>query len=145
QLRLGRVFGIEIGLHYSWFLIALLIVLSLVAQFRSTQPQWGEPTIWISALVTGLLFFATLILHELSHAVTARARGLPVGAITLFALGGVSRIEREPERPITELLVGIVGPVTSAAVGVVCLGLAAALGWTPTAEAAQPVPAVLVW
>src|SRR5215475_2819341 len=80
QLRLGRVFGIEIGLHYSWFLIALLIVLSLVGQFRATQPQWGGPTIWISAVVTGLLFFSALILHELSHALTARARGLPVGA-----------------------------------------------------------------
>src|SRR5262245_26040289 len=145
QLRLGRVFGIEIGLHYSWFLIALLIVLSLVGQFRGTQPQWGEPTIWISALATGLLFFSALILHELSHALTARARGLPVGAITLFALGGVSRIEREPERPATELLVGIVGPVTSAVVGLVCLGLAAALGWAPGTDASRPAPAVLVW
>jgi Zn-dependent protease/predicted transcriptional regulator len=145
QLRIGRILGIEIGLHYSWFLIALLIVLSLVGQFRATQPQWGEPTIWISALVTGLLFFSTLILHELSHALTARARGLPVGAITLFALGGVSRIEREPERPSTELLVGIVGPVTSAVVGLVCLVLAAVLGWAPGAEPSRPVPAVLVW
>ena len=79
QIKLGRVVGIEIGLHYSWFLIALLISLSLTGQFRATHAQWGEASIGLAALVTGLLFFATLILHELAHAVTARARGLPVG------------------------------------------------------------------
>ena len=85
SVKLGRIFGIEIGLHYSWFLIALLIVLSLAGRFRATQPQWGEAVTWSTALITGALFFSALILHELSHALTARARGLPVGAITLFA------------------------------------------------------------
>jgi Zn-dependent protease/CBS domain-containing protein len=145
QVRLGRVFGIEIGLHYSWFVIALLIIMSLVGQFRATQPQWGDWVIWISAVVTGLLFFSALVVHELSHALTARARGLPVGAITLFALGGVSRIEREPERPATEFLIGIVGPLTSAVVGLVCLVLALGLGWEPGADPSRPVLAVLVW
>lgn len=145
QIKLGRVLGIEIGLHYSWFLIALLISLSLAAQFRATHAQWGEASIWLAALVTGLLFFAALILHELSHAVTARARGLPVGAITLFALGGVSRIEREPDRPATEFLIGIVGPLTSALLGVVCLGLAGVLGWSLGADPSTPPVAVLVW
>jgi len=145
QIKLGRVLGIEIGLHYSWFLIALLISLSLAAQFRAKHAQWGDASIWLAALVTALLFFAALILHELSHAVTARARGLPVGAITLFALGGVSRIEREPDRPTTEFLIGIVGPVTSALVGVVCLGLAGALGWSLADEPSTPPVAVLVW
>jgi Zn-dependent protease/predicted transcriptional regulator len=145
QIRLGRILGIEIGLHYSWFLIALLISLSLAAQLRAAHAQWGEASIWLAALVTGLLFFAALILHELSHAVTARARGLPVGAITLFALGGVSRIEREPDKPATEFLVGIVGPVTSALVGVACLGLAGALGWSLATEPSTPPVAVLVW
>ena len=87
QIRLGRVFGIEIGLHYSWFLIALLITLSLAGHFRATQPGWGEPTIWLAALVTGVLFFSALILHELSHALTARARGLPVATV-LAAVDG---------------------------------------------------------
>jgi Zn-dependent protease/CBS domain-containing protein len=145
QVKLGRVLGIEVGLHYSWFLIALLITLSLVGQFQATQRQWGGAAIWLTAVVTALLFFSALILHELSHAVTARARGLPVGAITLFALGGVSRIEREPDRPATEFLIGIVGPLTSALVGVACLGLAWALGWTPTTDPSTPPVAVLVW
>jgi len=145
QIRLGRVLGIEIGLHYSWFLIALLITLSLAGQFQATQPQWGGAAVWLTALVTAALFFSALIFHELSHAVTARARGLPVGAITLFALGGVSRIEREPDRPATEFLIGIVGPLTSALVGVACLGLAWALGWNPATDPSTPPLAVLVW
>jgi Zn-dependent protease/CBS domain-containing protein len=145
QIKLGRVLGIELGLHYSWFLIALLITLSLAGQFQATQPDWGGAVIWVAALVTALLFFSALVLHELSHAVTARARGLPVGAITLFALGGVSRIEREPDRPATEFLIGIVGPLTSAMVGVACLGLAWALGWNPATDPSTPPLAVLVW
>ena len=145
SIKLGRIFGIEIGLHYSWFLIALLITLSLAGHFRATQAAWGEPAIWLAATVTGILFFTALILHELSHALTARARGLPVGAITLFALGGVSRIEREPERPSTEFLIGIVGPVTSAVIGMGCLMLAGLLGWSLGTDPTTPAQAVLVW
>jgi Zn-dependent protease/predicted transcriptional regulator len=145
SIKLGRIFGIEIGLHYSWFLIALLITLSLVGEFHAEHREWGEGVIWSVALVTGLLFFAALILHELAHALTARARGLPVGAITLFALGGVSRIQREPQGPGTEFLIGIVGPLTSAVVGVVCLVLAGAVGWHPGASPSTPPQAVLYW
>jgi len=145
SIKLGRVFGIEIGLHYSWFLIALLITLSLVGQFHAEHGEWGEGVIWSAALATSLLFFAALILHELSHALTARARGLPVGAITLFALGGVSRIEREPQGAGTEFLIGIVGPLTSALVGGACLLLALAAGWGPGASPATPTQAVLYW
>jgi Zn-dependent protease/CBS domain-containing protein len=145
QIKLGRIFGIEIGLHYSWFIIAVLITLSLAAHFRVGHSDWTQATIWTSAAVTGVLFFATLLVHELSHALMARARHLPVGAITLFALGGVSRIEKEPEDPKSEFLIGIVGPVTSVVVGLACLGIAAAAGWAPGVEPDRPVPAVLVW
>jgi Zn-dependent protease len=145
QIRLGRVFGIEIGLHYSWFLIAMMIGLSLAEHFRTMHPAWTPVVVWGSALFTALAFFAALLLHELSHALTARARGLPVGGITLFALGGVSRIEKEPATAKTEFLVGIVGPLASAAIGLLSLALAASLGWRPDAEPATPLPAVLVW
>jgi Zn-dependent protease/predicted transcriptional regulator len=145
QVRLGRLFGIEIGLHYSWFLIALLLTLSLATHFRATQAQWSETVIWAAAVVTGVLFFSALVLHELAHALTARARGLPVGAITLFALGGVSRIQGEPKDARTEFLIGIVGPVTSAVVGLGCLLLAAVFGWGLGADPSSPPLAVLVW
>ncbi|RPJ30044.1 MAG: peptidase, partial [Planctomycetaceae bacterium] len=103
QIRLGRTFGVDIGLHYSWFIIALLIMFSLGGHFYATNAQWGSSVIWILAIITGLLFFAALTAHELSHALVAKARGIPVRSITLFALGGVARIEKEAVDPKTEL------------------------------------------
>src|SRR5580693_3232587 len=145
SIRLGRVFGIEVGLHYSWFLIALLITMSLSAQFQETHREWGPEVIWATALTTALLFFAALLAHELSHALVARSRGLTTRAITLFALGGVAQIEKEPEDPKTEFWVGIVGPFTSAVIGVLALGVSAAGGWRIGTEPATPVMAMLVW
>jgi len=145
HLRVGRILGIEVGVHLSWFVIAFLLTLSLGTHFRGVEPAWSEPTIWATAVLTSLLFFLTLVLHELAHALVARARGLPVGAITLFALGGVSRIERDAEDPATEFLIGVAGPVTSLAIGGLCLGAAALLGWRPDAEGGSPATAVLSW
>jgi len=146
QIKLGRIFGIEIGLHYSWFVIAGLITLSLATHFRMTHPEWTGAVVWLSAALTGLLFFGGLLLHELAHALTARARDLPVAGITLFALGGVSLIERESQDAKSEFLIGIVGPLTSALVGAGCLGIAYTLGWDLQAgPATTPVEAVLVW
>src|ERR1700688_3443826 len=71
QIKLGRVFGIQIGLHYSWFLIALLIVLSLSSQFHAGNPEWGEGVILVMALATAVLFFVSLLLHELAHSLVA--------------------------------------------------------------------------
>src|SRR4029077_15334049 len=99
SIRLGRIFGIEIGLHYSWFLIALLITMSLGGQFHGNHPEWGQNVIWAVSILTALLFFAALLAHEMSHALVARSRGLTTRAIPLFALGGVAQIEKEPEDP----------------------------------------------
>src|SRR5688572_31289281 len=95
QIRLGRILGIEIGLHYSWLIIALLIATSLAGYFSQMHPQWTSSVIWGMAIMTAVLFFVAIILHELSHAIVARARGLPVKSITLFALGGVAQIGKE--------------------------------------------------
>ena len=86
QVKLGRIAGISIGLNYSWFIIALLIALSLVQHFHAVAPGWSSTTVWITASVTALLFFGTLLLHELAHSLAAKTRGLRVSAITLFAL-----------------------------------------------------------
>ena len=129
QIKLGRIFGIRIGIHYSWFLIAFLIVISLAARFRVTNPQWGQGTIYAVSLATGVLFFVFLLLHELSHSLFAKSHGIPVREITLFALGGVSQIERNPVSAGAEFWMAFVGPLTSAVIGVVCLfvrGLAGA-------------------
>jgi len=145
SIKLGKVAGIEIGLHYSWFIIAALIAFSLGEQFRQVNPGWGTSRIWFTALLTAVLFFVTLLLHELSHSLVAQARGLKVKAITLFALGGVSQIEDDATDAKTEFWVAIAGPVASLIIGLGCLAVAAGLGWHPAAEPRTGLTAVLVW
>lgn len=144
-IRLGRIYGIEIGLHYSWIIIAVLIVLSLSAYFYEQHPDWQGGTIWIMSIISALFFFAAIIVHELSHAVVARSQDLPVRSITLFALGGVAEIEKESPDAKTEFWIGLVGPITSAVIGSICLAIAYLLGWTPMSEADTPIMAMLVW
>jgi Zn-dependent protease/CBS domain-containing protein len=145
QVKLGRIAGISIGLHYSWFIIALLIALSLVQHFHAVAPQWSSMVVWMAAVVTGLLFFAALLLHELAHSLVAKTRGLRVRAITLFALGGVSQIETEASDAKSEFWIAIAGPITSGVIGLVLLGTAWVNGWKPSSEPALPVLSVLVW
>jgi Zn-dependent protease/predicted transcriptional regulator len=145
SIRLGRLFGIEVGLHYSWFIIALLITMSLGSQFQSSHAEWGSTVIWSLSTLTALLFFVTLLAHELSHALVARTRGLTTKAITLFALGGVAQIEKEPEDAKTEFLVGIVGPFSSAVIGCLSLAVAWALGWRMGAAPETSLHAMFVW
>jgi Zn-dependent protease/predicted transcriptional regulator len=145
QIKLGRIFGVEIGLHYSWFIIALLITLSLASQFSLNNPDWSDSLRWGVAIVTAVLFFAAIVIHELSHAVVAKARGLPVRSITLFALGGVAEIEKEAADAKTEFWMGIIGPITSFVIGAICLGITMTLGWSPPEFPQQPLPAMLMW
>ena len=141
QITLGRVFGIKIGLHYSWFLIALLIVFSLSSQFHATNPAWGDGVILALAIGTALLFFVSLLLHELAHSLVATANQLPVKEITLFALGGVSQIEKNPLSAKVEFWMAFVGPLTSMVIGAVCLTLARLIGDPST----NPWMAMLLW
>lgn len=145
QVKLGRIAGISIGLHYSWFIIAMLIALSLAQHFRTVMPPWSTAVVWTAALITSLLFFAALLLHELAHSLLAKARGLRVRGITLFALGGVSQIEAEAPDPKSEFSIAIAGPVASIAIGLVLLGTAWLAGWLPGTEPTTPVISVLVW
>jgi len=145
QVKLGRIAGISVGLHYSWFIIALLITLSLAEHFRTVTPRWSSTVVWSAAIVTGVLFFVALLLHELAHSLLAKARGLRVRAITLFALGGVSQIESEASDAKSEFWIAIVGPLTSLAIGLVCLWIARLTGWLPGTEPSVPAIAVLLW
>jgi Zn-dependent protease/predicted transcriptional regulator len=145
HFKLGRIFGIAIGLHYSWILIALLVTLSLRSQFAAMHPDWTNTATWTTAIVTGFLFFVSILLHELSHAAVAKLRGLPVRSITLFALGGVAQIEKDAADAKTEFWMGIVGPIASALIGVVCLALSFLLGWNLADEPNAPVAAMFMW
>jgi Zn-dependent protease len=145
HIKLGRVFGIEIGIHSSWFIIAWLITFSLAAQFRSADPSWSAALNWGAALTTAILFFLSLLAHELAHSLVARAHKLPVQRITLFALGGVSVIEKDAPDARTEFLIAIAGPLTSVVLGAMMLWGAKALGGNPDARPQTPSLAILYW
>src|SRR5262249_13842014 len=110
SIRIGRILGIQIGLHYSLFIIASLICFSLAGHFRSVNPQWSASMVWILAGTTGVLFFASIVAHEMAHAVVANSRGMPVRSITLFALGGVANVEQESSDARSEFWMAIAGP-----------------------------------
>ena len=145
HIKLGRIFGVAIGVHYRWNIIALLVTLSLRSQFGIDHPTWAASTTWIVAIITGLLFFVSILLHELSHAAVAKLRGIPVRGITLFALGGVAQIEKEAADAKSEFWMGIIGPITSVVIGVACLALAMLLAWNLSAEPASPAAVMFMW
>jgi Zn-dependent protease len=101
--------------------------------------------VWIVSLVTAVLFFVTLLAHELSHALVARSAGIPVRSITLFALGGVASIEREGNSAKTEFYIAIVGPIVSALIGFGALAVARGMGWSPEGGAGSATANVLGW
>jgi Zn-dependent protease/predicted transcriptional regulator len=112
-LLIGRILGIPIYLHASWIIIFVLITVTLQGQFAQEHPQWTSGQHWGVGIATSLLFFASVLFHELSHSVVARAYKIPVVSITLFVFGGVARIGREPSKAIQEFNIAIAGPIAS--------------------------------
>lgn len=117
---MARVAGIDINADVSWAIVFALLGVNLTEQFRSWHPSWGLGSCVALAFVGALLFFASVVAHELAHALVAISYGIRVRQIRLFLFGGVSDIEREPDAPKKELLMAIVGPLTSVAIGVGC-------------------------
>lgn len=113
-VRLFRVFGFDILIHWSWLLIFALLTWSLATGYLpDVYPNWTRGQYWITGAVTSVLFFASVLAHELSHSLVARRRGLPVENITLFVFGGVSALSGEPRNARDEFWIAIVGPLTS--------------------------------
>jgi Zn-dependent protease len=113
-LSLFQVAGTEIWLDYSWLVVFALVLVSLSAgYFPQAVPDQTAAGYWLAGLVGTLLFFASILIHELSHAVMARLSGIPVPAITLFLFGGVSQMQEEANKPGTEFRIAVVGPLTS--------------------------------
>ena len=121
-IPLGRILGLEVTLDTSWLLIFALISFSLFSNLANDYPGRPVAYYWIGALTASVVFFASILLHEMSHSLVARARGLEVHGITLFFFGGVSRLKSEPKKPSDEFLMAVVGPLTSAVLGVVLIG-----------------------
>jgi Zn-dependent protease len=123
SLRIGRILGIPIYIHASWVIIFVLITMSLGAQFTAQHPQWTSTQHWSVGVLTSLLFFASILFHELSHAVVARFYKIRVDSITLFAFGGVARITSEASQAIQEFNIAIAGPIASLFLGGMFYGL----------------------
>ncbi|HEX3378020.1 MAG TPA: site-2 protease family protein [Candidatus Acidoferrales bacterium] len=112
-IQIGRIYGIPIFLHTSWFIIFGLIAFSFVSEFDALQLNLPTSRLWGLGLMTSALFFGSLVFHEMAHSIVAKFYKIPVVSITLFVFGGVSRIGREPTRAIEEFNIAIAGPLSS--------------------------------
>lgn len=113
-MRIGQIGGINIEIDYSWLVIfALFIFLLGGSYFPLAAPGFPRGWYWLAAVVTTILFFASVVAHELAHSIVARRSGLPIHTITLFFFGGVSQLEDEPHTPWEEFKMAIAGPLTS--------------------------------
>ena len=118
SFRIGKIAGIEIGVHWSWLFILVLITWSFAdGILQEFFPEWSEFQRWAVGVIVAGIFFASILLHELSHSLVAKSRGMPVKGITLFVFGGVSNLGREAESASEEFWIAIVGPLTSLGVG----------------------------
>ena len=109
--NLGKLFGIQFRLHFSWFIIFILVTVSLVSPYYS---QW---LYWIIGIIASLLLFASVVAHELAHSLVGRANGIPIESITLFIFGGVAQMTKEATRPGAELKMAAAGPICSLVIG----------------------------
>src|SRR5712692_9933320 len=122
SIRVARILGIDIRIHISWLLIFFLVTLSLADQvFPFSYPTWSQQKTFIVAAITALLFFLSVVLHELAHALVARRFKMSVSSITLFILGGVASLTKEPPSAKAEFLMAAAGPATSIVIGGVSL------------------------
>jgi Zn-dependent protease len=112
-LRIGKILGIPIYLHSTWVFIFAAITYIIASQFKQQHPGWTDIQHWTVGVLTSLLFFASVLFHELSHSVVAQHYKIRVVSITLFLFGGLARIEREPSKAIQEFNIAIAGPLAS--------------------------------
>ena len=136
SIQLGRVFGIRIGVDVSWFFVLFLIIWSFSGYYGDLFP--GEDgKAFALATVTALLFFLSILLHELWHALVAIRNGIPISGIDLRMFGGVAKLERDTDSPGVEFRVAVAGPLVTLAIAVVCFGAAVALSGSDAAENAS--------
>ena len=112
-IHIGKIYGIPILLHPSWFFIFGLIALSFVSKFEALNVSIPATRLWGLGIATSVLFFGSLVFHEMAHSVIAKHYKIPVISITLFIFGGVARIGRDPSRAIEEFNIAVAGPISS--------------------------------
>jgi Zn-dependent protease/predicted transcriptional regulator len=133
-LRIGRLLGVPVYLHFSWLILFGLLAWTLATgYFPALDPHLPRLSHWIEGLVASLLLLASILLHELGHAVAARRSGLEIQSVTLFVFGGVAEMAQDPADGRTEFRIALAGPLVS-------LGLAIAFGLASVAPALGPAP-----
>lgn len=142
HIRLGALFGIPILIHPLWFIIFGVTTFILATEvYPSALEEHGTATHVTLALSSAVLFFASILLHELAHSLVARVYAIPVKSITLFLFGGVAQITREATKPLNELLMALAGPATSLLLAVVFLG-----AWIVSGGGSErPLEVMLIW
>jgi Zn-dependent protease/predicted transcriptional regulator len=151
--RIGRISGIDIRVDWSWLLIFALVTWNLSNLFSQSHSGWSSSLVWGLSVLAALLFFASVLGHELAHSLVAKGQGVPVRNITLFMFGGVSNIQRDPDSAGREFWMALVGPLTSLVLGGLLLLIAgSAIGplsgvTNPTKVVAQlsPLTALVLW
>jgi Zn-dependent protease/CBS domain-containing protein len=126
-ISLGRILGIPIELDYSWFLIFALVAWTLASgYFPAEFTNWPTAEYWLVGIATAVVFFLSVVLHELGHSIVAKHYGIPVNSIKLFVFGGVSQIGTEPPSAKAEFVMAVTGPVVSFVLAGVFAGLGSA-------------------
>lgn len=154
-ITLGKLAGIELRMHWSLLVIFSLILMSLATSvFPAWHPDWSPGLVWLVAAAATVLFFGSIVAHEMGHALVARHYGMPVSSITLFLFGGIASLDEDPDTPKKEALMAGVGPVISIVLGILFV-LVASLAISLPVEAAEqpefaarqmgPVATLLAW
>ena len=140
-IRLGTIFGIAFTLDYSWLVVFILGTWSLARQYLpDTHPGWSLSTYWVFGAIISVLFFVSVLAHELAHMLVARAYGAPVRDITLFIFGGTPHSGQEPQLPHVEVLIALAGPGMSLALATLFYQL-----WRPGTTVVGPLHALAGW
>jgi Zn-dependent protease len=153
SVQLARVFGIRIGASPSWFAVLFLMIIGLSSYFRNHLVGYSDTTAYLVAVAAALLFFISLLLHELGHALVARRNGIGISGIDLWFFGGIAKLTRDSESPGEEFRVAAAGPAVTAIIVALCIGaaaLAARMGdfvdsASLSARTTTPVLALLGW
>jgi Zn-dependent protease len=121
SFRLGRVFGIPIGVHWSWFLVLFLMIYSLTGYYQDVIAGREDSGAFALATASALLFFGSIVLHELGHALVAMRNGIGILGIDLFLFGGVAKLERDSDSPGVEFKIAVAGPIVTLLIALVCM------------------------
>jgi Zn-dependent protease len=130
SIQLARVFGIRIGVDFSWFLVLFLIIWTLSDYYKDVAPGSNA---FALAVVSALLFFLSILLHELGHAWVAIRNGIPIRGIDLWMFGGVAKLGKESDSPGVEFRVAVAGPVVTVLIAALCFGLGVIVSGTSAA------------